>query len=211
MSAMDLSNYAGIKAAIASFLNRNDLNDQIPAFIALAEAQIARVLRRTTARETVSIFGASYTIPATVAELRSLRLVSSSVTQDLPISIVTPEMLAERRAGRSATGRPTHAAVVAGALMFVPACDQAYQMEMSYFVKLVPLSVAEPTNATLTEAPDLYLFGGLKEAAPFLEHDERAPLWETKFNTALAQLETVREREEFNASIRPARLPRVFG
>lgn len=211
MAVMDLTNYTGVKAAVAKFLNRTDLTDDIPGFITLVEAQISRVLRRTTIRATVGIFGASYALPASVKELRSLRLVTGSPSQDLPIVICTPEILAERRAGRSAVGRPTHAAVVAGSLLFVPACDQAYSLEMSYFEALVPLSSTNPSNNVLVEAPDLYLFGALKEATPFLEHDERAPLWETKYGTALEQLEAVREREEFNASIRPMRLPRVFG
>jgi hypothetical protein len=78
---------------------------------------------------------------------------------------------------------------------------------MTYFDRLIPLSAANASNVVLAEAPDLYLFGALKEAAPFLEHDERTPLWESKYNTALAQLEAVREREEFGASLRPSRLP----
>jgi hypothetical protein len=42
---MDLYDYSGLKAAIVSFVNRNDLTDAIPAFIALAEAQMNRRLR----------------------------------------------------------------------------------------------------------------------------------------------------------------------
>jgi hypothetical protein len=206
MAVMDLTSYAGLQAAIARFLNRSDLVDDIPGFITLAEAQISRVLRRTTIRASVSIFGPSFAIPASVVELRSLRLVTASTRLDLPIVIVTPEVLAERRAGRNAVGRPTHAAIIGSELLFVPACDQAYTMEMSYFAKLVVLSATNPSNLVLVEAPDLYLFGALKEAAPFLEHDERTPLWEAKYNTAIEQLTAVRDREEFNASIRPMRI-----
>lgn len=210
MPAIDLTTYSGLIAAVARYLDRTDLAGDIPAFIQLAEAQIARVLRRTTLRATYTVFGASHTLAADVAELRSLRLVTGSPKRDLPILIVTPEILAERRAGRSSTGRPTYAAVVGRELMFVPACDKAYSLEATYFAKLVPLSATAASNVVLVEAPDAYLFGALKESASFLDHDERIAAWESKFNTALTQLERVRVGEESNASLRPARLPRTF-
>ena len=42
---MSLSNYTGLKASIADFLNRDDLTSVIPDFITLAEAQINRDIR----------------------------------------------------------------------------------------------------------------------------------------------------------------------
>lgn len=42
---MDLTSYTGLKAAIAAFVNRADLSDVIPSFIAMAEAQTNRRLR----------------------------------------------------------------------------------------------------------------------------------------------------------------------
>ena len=42
---MSLSNYTGLKASIADFLNRDDLTAVIPDFITLAEAQINRDIR----------------------------------------------------------------------------------------------------------------------------------------------------------------------
>ena len=42
---MALTNYTGLKASIADFLNRDDLTSVIPDFVALAEAQINRDVR----------------------------------------------------------------------------------------------------------------------------------------------------------------------
>lgn len=207
---MDLSSYAGLQDAVADYLVRTDMTARIPGFIQLAEAQIARDLRRTTVRATTSIFGATVTLPDTVAELRSARLVTSSSYKDLPLANVSPEILAEERARRPATGRPTHFTIAGHEMQLVPACDAAYTMEYSYFIKLVPLSNANPSNSVLVEAPDAYLFGALKEAAVFLEDDERVALWEAKYNNAIASLTVVRMNEENSASLRPARLPRVF-
>lgn len=207
---MALSNYTELKAAVATWLNRTDLTAVIPDFISLAEAQITRRLRRSTVRATVTVSEAAYVLPSTVAELRSLRLVTSDTRKDIAIAICSPEILNEHRAVWPAIGRPRYAAVVGGSLLLVPAPDAAYSLEMSYFPKLVPLSGTNLTNIVLTEAPDLYLYGALMQSAPYLEHDERIPVWAGGFETALKELEMVREREEFNASLRPARLPRVF-
>ena len=41
---MSISTYAELKTAIANFLARTDLTDQIPNFIQLAEARLSREL-----------------------------------------------------------------------------------------------------------------------------------------------------------------------
>jgi hypothetical protein len=207
---MAFSNYTELKASVAVWLNRSDLTAVIPDFIRLAEAHISRRLRRTTIRATVIVSEAAYGLSADVAELRSIRLVTSETEKDLPITVCTQEILDAHRAAWSASGRPRYAAVVGGNLLLVPAPDQAYSLEMSYFPRLIPLTDSNLTNIVLTEAPDLYLYGALKASAPYLEHDERIPVWNAGFETALGELGIVREREEFNASLRPARLPRVF-
>lgn len=208
---MDLSSYTGLQTAVADYLNRTDLPDRIPTFISLAEAQIKRRLRRRTTRTTITIAQESTTLPADVAELRSIHLLTSSRWRDTPLLIGTPEQLAETRASFMVAGRPVRAAMIGRQLVVAPEPDASYNADLVYFAQLTPLSASVSTNDVLAEAPDLYLFGALMEAAPFLEHDERAPLWKEKFDTAIDQLNAVREGEETNASIRAVRLPRRFG
>jgi len=212
MSALAIVDYATLQNAVGQWLNRSDLTDQIPAFIQLCEAQLKRKLRRTTVRATTFISTEATALPGDAAELRSVRLVSDQPFLDRPLVIGTPEFIGDRRAELNAVpGRPKYATLVGGQLVVVPIPDQVYQAEVYYFQQLTPLSTTNTTNSVLTEAPDLYLFGALKEAEPFLEHDERIQVWETKYADALTQLLDVRDREEFNASLRPIRLPVVFG
>ncbi len=212
---MALNTYSALQTAVLKWLNRendSDLALQIPDMITLCESRIKRELRRSSTRTTITIDDEAVTPPTDMAELRSIYLVSGSPSNDVPIRVGTAEMVAERRA-RSAgvTGRPTDVAYVAGQLLFAPAPDQTYTAEIVYFTALTPLSNANTTNAVLQEAPDAYLYGTLLEAAPYLEDDERVPLWESKFAAAIRSLNDVREREEFAASLHPARLPMVFG
>lgn len=209
---MALNSYTALKTAVADWLNRTDLTTQIPDFVTLAESEMKRRLRRTTTRATISIAASAVTPPSDMAELRSVYLVSSEITRDLPIRVGTPEEVAERRArAGGVTGRPTDVAVFNGELLFAPDPDQTYSAEIIYFAQLTPLSSSVASNTVLVEAPDAYLFGTLLQAEPYLANDERIPLWRTKFDAAIDQLNLVRSNEEYSASLRPARLPIVFG
>lgn len=208
---MALDTYANLQVAVADWLNRTDLTTQIVDFIGLAEAEMKRRLRRTSVRGTLTISAEAVTIPAGLAQLRSISLVSGSPSQDAPLRMCTPEMLAERKA-RSAgvAGRPTDVAIMGNAFVFAPPPDATYTANIFYYAQLTPLSVTNTTNTILTEAPDAYLFGALLQAEPFLEHDDRLALWQSKFDNAIEQLNNVRDLEEHTASIQAVRLPVVF-
>jgi hypothetical protein len=209
---MSFTTYALLQTAVADWLNRTDLTSQIPDFITLAEAEMQRRLRRTTVRGTITISAEETTLAAAVAELRSIHLETGNPTRDLPLRIGTPEMVAERRARNSAvTGRPTDAAVLGRTLVVAPVPDQSYTARIVYYSALSPLSALNTSNAVLVEAPDAYLFGALLQAAPYLQHDERIPVWQSKFDAAIDSLNNVRDREEHSASIRNVRLPFVIG
>lgn len=209
---MALNTYATLQTAIADWLNRTDLTATIPDFITLAEAEIKRRLRRSTTRTTITVNDEAETAPADMAELRALNFVSAQAWLDRPLDICTPEMLAERRARfGGVSARPLSVAYIAGQLVFAPPPDTTYTAEIVYFTQLTPLSVSNTSNAVLVEAPDAYLYGALLQAEPYLEHDARLPVWQGKFDAAIDQLNAVRQNEEYGASLRPIRLPVVFG
>lgn len=210
--ALLLDNYTNLQVSIAAWLDRTDLTDSIPAFIDLAESEIDRVLRRTVSRQTITINSEATTLPSTIAELRSIRLVTASAYRDLAMDVVTPEMLSDVRARFGGiAGRPVAAAVIGGKIVVAPQPDTSYSAEIVAYLGLVPLSSSNLTNVILTEAPDLYLYGALSHSAPFLQHDERLSMWKQLFQDALDQLHARREREEHGANMRPMRLPFVFG
>ena len=212
---MGLSSYTELKTSIANWLNRPDdadLRAAIPDFITLAEVEIKRRLRRTSTRADLTIDAQAVTPPTDMAELRSLRLITGSPSQDVPIRVGTYEMVAERIArNNGATGRPTDVCVRNGELFFGPEPDQSYDAEIVYYVSLTPLSSTNATNTVLQEAPDAYLYGALLQAEPYLLNDERVATWKAKFDDAIDQLNDVRTREEYNGSLRAQRLPVVFG
>jgi hypothetical protein len=213
---MDFTNYTTLQAAVADFLSRDDLSTQIPGFITLAEAQIRRRLRRTATAGTVTFTGGQSSV-ALAADVDQVRTLAPPVSASLarggpPLKQVPFDTLAELRSALPNAGRPRYFAVLAGTLYVAPApADQFTTLTISYYEKLVPLGAANPTNVVLIEAPDAYLYGACLEAAPYLEHDERIPVWQARFDMAIEELNEKRQREEFGASLQTARLPMVFG
>lgn len=208
---MDFTNYTGLKAAIATELARDDLTADIPGFIALAEAKMKRRIRKKTIRATITVTAESTALPAACAELRSIYALSGLPSLDRPLRLGTPEAVAEVRANHAGVpGRPVVFAIVDNNLICAPAPDQSYTFQITYYEALTPLSGSVTTNSILDDAPDAYFYGALYHAAPYLEHDERIPMWEDYFEKAVNEIDVARLRAETNASYRPARLSRVF-
>lgn len=210
------STYATIQASIADWLNRADLTGQIVDFITLAEVKIARKLRynvsvsQFTISSEATTFSSAVTAPA-LAEARVVWLSTGSPDLDRPLTVVSPGMLEEIRAGLGGVaGRPRYAAIYGGKLHVAPAPDQSYTANVVYFDGLNPLSTTNVSNSQLLIAPDAYLYGALLEAERFLENDDRIPMWQAGFDDAIQSLNDLRDREEFGANNKPIRLPINF-
>lgn len=204
-----ISNYSELQTAVANWLDRDDLTARITEFITLAEARIGRALRKAVTVSSLTIdAGEQVTpLPDDCAELRSIRHASTSYFSHLQIT--TPWGLDRFRSAGS--GVPVACAVVNNALLLNVDPSDSFLMEIVYFTALTPLSIAAPVNTELVLAPDLYLFGALCEAAPFLEHDERVTLWESKYQAALTAVNASRESAEMGAGPTTMALPVVFG
>ncbi len=211
MAAMDLTTYTGLQAAIASFANRTDLTDAIPGFIALAEADIRLDVRARSVRTTFDITAAAQALPADVQSLQSVRLVTTSPSDDGNLDICTPQALTDHRVMWTTAGRPYFAALVGNELNVVPAPDQPYTAEIVYTPSLTSLSGSNPTNEILAAQPNAYLYGALVAGAAFLEADDPTiAKWQKLYNAAINRINILRDREEFGAAPLAARLPVVF-
>ncbi len=204
---MAITTYAELQTAVGNWLNRGDLTARIPEFITLAEAKVRRVLRdrALVGALSLSVGDPTKTLGAAVKELISLRYNTGVYYHNL--IRVTPTALADFR--RAGSGMPTHYTVINGIAYFDVAPDTAYVLDMTYIEKLTALSAGVTT--TFTNNPDLYLYGALAEAEPYLEHDERAGMWGAQFAAAIQDENTYRERAELGGGLVEMRLPVVFG
>ena len=185
---MTLATYAELQSAVADFLNRDDLTAAIPSFIRLAESRIDRELRhyKQEKRSTAELDAQYSAMPADFLRPIRLQITDAPTSEVAPIS--TAQMLELRGDRNDRTGRPTHYAVTAGSLELFPTPDVTYDASLVYYGRIAALSASNTVNWLLTEAPDVYLYGALVHAAPYLKDDARLQIWEGLFAAGIANL-----------------------
>ncbi len=191
---MALTTYTELKASVADWLNRTDLTAEIPDFISLAEAQMERTLRT---RQMIVRANASFNVeygatPADFLETKSFKLSGTNPVQ--PLSFMTIDALDAEAAKNTASGRPKFFGVVGTQFRLVPTPDTNYATELTYYAKLSKLSAAVATNFILESSPDAYLYGSLLQAAPYLQDDNRIPVWAGLYERALTDLKVADDR-----------------
>jgi hypothetical protein len=191
---MALSTYAELKTSIGDWLNRSDLTAAIPDFISLAEAQVERTLRtRQMIVRANASFDAQYgAVPADFLETKSLKLTSTN--PQTPLQFLSIDALDNEAANYTASGKPRFFGVVGGQFRLVPVPDATYTTELTYYAKLTKLSSTVTTNWLLTSSPDIYLYGALLQAAPYLQDDARIQVWSSLYDRAMSELQTADDR-----------------
>jgi len=199
---MALTNYTGLKASIADFLNRDDLTAVIPDFVALAEAQINRDVRhwKMEARSSGQQDAADeyMQIPSDWVETIRLHLTGNGTSV---VNLVSRDAMADKRAGQeNASGTPRMYTHADGQFQLYPTPNATTDFELLYYQKLPALSSSNADNWLLLEAPDVYLYGSLLHSAPYLSEDERVGVWAQMYSAAIQRLNQVSEDAMFSGS-----------
>ena len=200
---MAITTYAQLQTATANWLDRTDLTSRIPEFIELAEANFNRVIRQpdmVAKDDSFSIASRYTTLPTNTLEI--VRIVVD-LTPVIVLEYMTPEEISERRIVMSATGKPYYFTTVGGAtnqLEVLPSPDSTYTSSIVYYTRIAALSDSATSNWLLAAHPDIYLFGTLVEAEPYLKNDERMPMWTSRLDKALNALGLQGQRERHTAS-----------
>ena len=181
---MGLSTFDELKAAVADWLDREDLSGRTGDFIALAEARLNRLMGFSALTARVELeAGAGQAEVAAPADLRDA------------LSLV-------RAGDGDGDGAAQGFRAEAGRLVLTPPPETPVRLVLTYRAR-PRLSEAAPANPVLAEHPDLYLFGALAEAAPFLRDGEMLAVFAARFDAALTE---ARMREARIAAPAPPRV-----
>lgn len=186
------TDYDGLKAAIADWLMRQDLEDRIPQFIALTEAGLDSVLRvRKMLKRSVAQAKSRYvTLPSDWRKARNVQRLSDGEPLDFMAFDEIDHYRADVLAGKilPKNDGPRYYSLVADSLELAPAPtpDAPAEIEMIYYAKVPRLSAENPTNWLLEDHPEVLLYGALIHSAPFLKDDERLAVWQTLYQQAVA-------------------------
>jgi len=198
---MAIGTFAQLKTATANWLDRSDLTSRIPEFITLAEARFNRVLRiRDMEVVSTSISTSAgtreYSLPTRFVQMKEFHLTTDPLT---PLSYITPEMMTRMQAG-SSKSKPQVFTIIADNVRLGPNPDAVYTTSMLYYQAFAALSDAATTNDMLTNNPDVYLYGTLLEAEPFIMNDERVPLWLAAFEKAVGDIQNQDNKDRHSGS-----------
>ncbi len=211
---MAISTYSELQTAVANWLDRDDLTDRITEFISLTEARMNRILRlsimlnvdQTTLGGAAALVGGTrdYALPSGYLQMLDFHLRTDPITT---LSYLTPENMNRMWAG-SASGKPLAYTIFSDnssgtpikKVKLGPSPDSAYNYSMMFYKKIDALSITNTTEQMLTNNPDVYLYGALMEAEPFLMNDARVQLWATAFQQAIADLQEQDNKDRHSGS-----------
>ncbi len=175
---MSLSNYSELQTAIGNWLHRDDLTSRIPEFITLCEAYLnddlitgAMIAEATITPSQVVAYVAlpdGYKEQIAFVDNNGERLVQ-----------LNPEELADIAVS---TGSPAYYSITSR-INFDCIATSAVNYTMTYYKSLD--IATDSTNGVLTNHPNLYLYGSLIQAEPFLKNDMRVGTWHQLYDVAL--------------------------
>lgn len=185
---MALSTYSELQSSIADWMNQTNLTAVIPDFIRLAEAQMNRVIRVSQMEQratTLTVAGqAYYSLPTDYLALRDIQL---NASPNRSLSYMSPEEI-DIHYDSTVNDTPNFYTIVGNEFQLAPAPSSEHNLEISYYQQIPALSDSSTTNWLLTAYPDIYLYGSLVQAEPYMKNDQRIGLWKSALEMALNEL-----------------------
>lgn len=195
---MAFTNYNDLKATIAKYLARSDLNDVIPDFIQLAEQRLRRELR---VRQLLSVATAQTTpsdttvgLPSDFLEMRDIHINGNPIGN---LSYLAPNSF-YRNEATSFAGKPKFYTVLGNEMQFAPTPDASYTLQMLYYSIPPLLSDSNSSNVFLAYFPDALLYGALGEAEPYLMNDARLQTWAALYDRAVNSINVADQSGEYS-------------
>lgn len=196
---MSISTYAELVTAVDNWMHRSDLSARAPEFIALAEAKFNRELRVEDMVDeyTGTISVSEITLPADYLEAISL-----SVGDD-PFEF-RPRTVFFTLEGKYYTRQGSK-------LLLADDITASTDVSLIYYQRIPALTALNTTNWLLTAAPDLYLYGSLLEAVPYMKlaaDDTRPAQWASGMTSVLASMSQTDDASRFSGQALTISIPR---
>ena len=192
------TSYDNLKTNIADYLARNDLNDKIPMFVALAEKRLNRDLRlRQTLQQSTYTLDSGFQVP-TPSDFLEMKDIHIDANPIINLNFKTVSQF-YRLANVSGSGNPINYTLVSNNFVLAPRPTGSSVINMTYYKIPKILSDTNSSNEYLDVCPDLLLYASLVESAPFLMNDERLTTWEALYTRGLTSITKSDEQSEFPA------------
>ncbi len=181
---MPITDYPSLQTAIAAWLARDDLANNIPDFIALFEAAANRRLRVRQMEACANLVPSAGAVALPADYLTWRRLTWTGPTR-IELEFVHPSIL--QAYYPTTPAGPPRMFTIEGATLKIRPTD-ATTLEFDYFQKIPALSAGAPTNWLMSTHPDLYLFGSLAEAQGFNVDFDKLAIWKARRDELIAEI-----------------------
>lgn len=187
-----ITDYDTLQSAVADWLNRADLTSRIQTFIQLTESDLNTRLRtrEMIVRAQATSDEEYVQLPTDWLEAINLQVVGGKS----PLRYVSMDE-ADIIVKRQEFTNVTFYSIMDSAIELVPAPSDDVDIEMVYYKKIDALSDTNTTNWLLTKAPDVYLYGALAHASPFILDDQRMPMFTQLY---LARTESLNDESKIS-------------
>jgi hypothetical protein len=163
----------------------------IPDFITLAEAKLNRELRlRAMENTSIGTVAQSISLPTGYIEMRGISVGSGNSTWNL--TYTPPSNI------NSEAGTPVNYSIIGDTLYFLP-YGTAYSYSITYYKAFDALSGG--VNWLITNAPDVYLYATLLEAAPYIKDDSRIGIWAQLLIDSISRLQSADNRDRYGSNL----------
>lgn len=197
---MALTTYSELQSSIADWMNQTNLTTVIPDFITLAEAHMNRTIRVSQMEQratTDTVSGqAYYALPSDYLALRDIQLNTDAVRS---LGYMAPEEI-DVHYDASTSGTPSYYTIVGNQFQLAPIPDSVKGLEISYYEQIPALSDTNTSNWLLAAYPDIYLYGSLVQAEPYMRNDQRISVWKSGLELALSELKLADRKYRWSGS-----------
>lgn len=183
-----IANYGDLKTQIGRWLNRTDLDDDIPEFVRIAESLIRTDIKVRTQElvTTGTLTGETLELPSRLNEVRRL------VVEDRELAFITPENY--QRLNRLSVSRPARYYTIIGSNFYILGGQSGDDYSLTYWEWFDYFSDDADTNWLLLNSPDVFLWAGCEAGALFLKDYSAATDYRNRYELAVKRVQD-REKE----------------
>lgn len=209
MAITTIKTYEDLTEAVADWMNRTDLGDLMQQFVSLVESEATRILKVPAMEKRIlaTIEEGVMFLPEDFLEAKNITYITG--TRRISLERITNSRFNSLLDNNNSLGQvPRFFTRMANQLAFAPTAIDTDIIELEYYAAIISLAPdAQYPNTTttvgnwlITMAPEVYLYGCLKEASMYVKDLERAQYWESKFNNAVVSLQRMADGAEWAGS-----------
>lgn len=198
---MSISNYQQLQASLNRWLHRSDMAIVIPDLIVLAETRFNRNLR---VRQMEKRLSAPITSETVALPADWLEFVGAPMDGETQFNYVARDQWDLNVGARNFGSFYT---IIGDSILVGSDFAAPVNLRFDYYAKIPALSDEAPTNWLLLDGPDLYMYGALLEAEPYIKNDSRMETWRALLQVALTDLQASNDRAKYSGGTLELRAP----